>query len=133
MSRRALAPRRPIVATGRYICSKNSAFPARKTPQLIRWRSASCRLARALAPSPDILLLDEPTNHLDLPGIEWLERELAGMRAGIVLISHDRRLLERISRTTVWLYRGITRILNEGFKAFEPWRDAVLEQEAGEQ
>src|SRR5947208_15144290 len=55
-------------------------------------------LARALAPSPDVLLLDEPTNHLDLPGIEWLERELAGMRSGIVLVSHDRRLLERISR-----------------------------------
>jgi ABC transport system ATP-binding/permease protein len=90
-------------------------------------------LARALAPSPDILLLDEPTNHLDLPGIEWLERELAGMRSGIVLVSHDRRLLERISRTTIWLDRGVTRILNEGFKAFEPWRDAVLEQEAGEQ
>jgi ATP-binding cassette subfamily F protein uup len=77
-------------------------------------------LARALAPSPDILLLDEPTNHLDLPGIEWLERELEGMRSGIVLISHDRRLLERISRTTIWLDRGITRILNEGFNAFEP-------------
>src|SRR6266513_5170190 len=90
-------------------------------------------LARALAPSPDILLLDEPTNHLDLPGIEWLERELAGMRSGIVLISHDRRLLERISRTTIWLDRGMTRILNEGFKAFEPWRDAMLEHEAGEQ
>jgi ABC transport system ATP-binding/permease protein len=90
-------------------------------------------LARALAPAPDILLLDEPTNHLDLPGIEWLERELAGMRSGIVLISHDRRLLERISRVTTWLDRGITRTLNEGFKAFEPWRDAVLEQEAGEQ
>jgi ABC transport system ATP-binding/permease protein len=78
-------------------------------------------------------LLDEPTNHLDLPGIEWLERELAGMRSGIVLISHDRRLLERISRTTIWLDRGIIRSLNEGFKAFEPWRDAMLEQEAGEQ
>ncbi len=90
-------------------------------------------LARALAPSPDFLLLDEPTNHLDLPGIEWLERELAGMRSGIVLVSHDRRLLERISRTTIWLDRGVTRILNEGFKAFEPWRDAVLEQEAAEQ
>src|SRR6266850_3470209 len=90
-------------------------------------------LARALAPSPDILLLDEPTNHLDLPGIEWLERELVGMRSGIVLISHDRRLLERISRTTIWLDRGVTRILAQGFKAFEPWRDAVLEQEAGEQ
>jgi len=89
-------------------------------------------LARALAPLPDILLLDEPTNHLDLPGIEWLERELAGTRSGIVLISHDRRLLERISRTTIWLDYGITRTLNEGFKAFEPWRDAILEREASE-
>ena len=90
-------------------------------------------LARALAPSPDILLLDEPTNHLDLPGIEWLERELSGMRSGIVLISHDRRLLERLSRTTVWLDRGITRTLEEGFGAFEPWRDRVLEEEEEEQ
>jgi ATP-binding cassette subfamily F protein uup len=86
-------------------------------------------LARTLAPAPDILLLDEPTNHLDLPGIEWLERELFAMRAGIVVISHDRRLLERLSRTTVWLDRGITRVLDQGFSGFEPWRDAVLEQE----
>ena len=86
-------------------------------------------LARVLAPVPDILLLDEPTNHLDLPGIEWLERELAGMRSGIVVISHDRRLLERLSRATTWLDRGITRSLDRGFAAFEPWRDSVLEQE----
>jgi ATP-binding cassette subfamily F protein uup len=90
-------------------------------------------LARALAPLPDIVLLDEPTNHLDLPGIEWLEGELTQMRSSIVLISHDRRLLERISRTTIWLDRGITRTLDQGFKAFEPWRDAILEQEASEQ
>jgi ATP-binding cassette subfamily F protein uup len=86
-------------------------------------------LARVLAPEPDILLLDEPTNHLDLPGIEWLERELNGLRSGIVLISHDRRLLERLSRTTVWLDRGITRQLDAGFSGFEAWRDTVLEQE----
>ena len=86
-------------------------------------------LARVLAPEPDILLLDEPTNHLDLPGIEWLERELGGLRSGIVMISHDRRLLERISRATVWLDRGITRQLDQGFAGFEAWRDAVLEQE----
>ncbi len=90
-------------------------------------------LARALAPLPDVLLLDEPTNHLDLPGIEWLERELTTIRAGIVLISHDRRLLERLSRTTVWLDRGITRTLDEGFAAFEAWRDVILEQEDREQ
>jgi ATP-binding cassette subfamily F protein uup len=89
-------------------------------------------LARVLAPSPDILLLDEPTNHLDLPGIQWLEGELASMRSGIVVISHDRRLLERISRATVWLDRGITRSLDRGFAEFEPWRDAVLEQEETE-
>ncbi len=86
-------------------------------------------LARVLAPSPDILLLDEPTNHLDLPGIEWLERELAGMRSGLVLISHDRRLLERLSRVTVWLDRGVTRVLEKSFSHFEGWRDEVLEQE----
>ena len=90
-------------------------------------------LARALAPSPDILLLDEPTNHLDLPGIEWLERELAELRSGIVLISHDRRLLERFSRRTVWLDCGITRVLEQGFASFEGWRDAILEQEESEQ
>jgi ATP-binding cassette subfamily F protein uup len=86
-------------------------------------------LARVLAPEPDILLLDEPTNHLDLPGIEWLEQELAGLRSGIVVISHDRRLLERLSRSTVWLDRGITRVLDQGFAQFEAWRDQVLEQE----
>jgi ATP-binding cassette subfamily F protein uup len=89
-------------------------------------------LAAVLAPEPDILLLDEPTNHLDLPGIAWLEAELAGMRAGIVSISHDRRLLEAISRTTVWLDRGTTRTLDTGFGGFEAWRDAVLEQEETE-
>src|SRR3954451_11599502 len=71
-------------------------------------------LARVLAPEPDILLLDEPTNHLDLPGIEWLERELNGLRSGIVLISHDRRLLERLSRITVWLGPGITPAIRGG-------------------
>jgi ATP-binding cassette subfamily F protein uup len=86
-------------------------------------------LARVLAPEPDILLLDEPTNHLDLPGIEWLERELHRLRSGIVLISHDRRLLERLSRVTVWLDRGITRQLDAGFAEYEAWRDTVLEQE----
>ncbi len=89
-------------------------------------------LARVLAPEPDILLLDEPTNHLDLPGIEWLEAELARLRSGIVVISHDRRLLERISRSTVWLDRGVTRVLDQGFAHFEAWRDQVLEQEETE-
>ncbi|MBR0678110.1 ABC-F family ATP-binding cassette domain-containing protein, partial [Roseomonas alkaliterrae] len=86
-------------------------------------------LARALAPAPDILLLDEPTNHLDLPAIEWLEAELAAMNGALVLISHDRRFLEGLSRAMVWLDRGTTRRLERGFAHFESWRDQVLEEE----
>jgi len=86
-------------------------------------------LARALAPSPDILLLDEPTNHLDLPAIEWLEAELAALNRALVLISHDRRFLERLSRAMVWLDRGTTRRIEQGFAHFESWRDQVLEEE----
>ncbi|WP_029353926.1 ATP-binding cassette domain-containing protein [Bosea sp. 117] len=90
-------------------------------------------LARALAPEPDILLLDEPTNHLDLPAIEWLESEIASSRSALVLISHDRRFLEDLTRATVWLDRGRTRRMERGFKFFEEWRDQVLEEEEREQ
>jgi ATP-binding cassette subfamily F protein uup len=90
-------------------------------------------LARVLAPEPDILLLDEPTNHLDLPAIEWLESELSVSRSALVLISHDRRFLEKLSRATVWLDRGTTRRIERGFAAFEEWRDQVLEEEEREQ
>jgi ATP-binding cassette subfamily F protein uup len=89
-------------------------------------------LARALAPMPDILLLDEPTNHLDLPAIEWLEEELSSLKSALVLISHDRRFLEDLSRATVWLDRGNTRRLERSFKHFENWRDEVLTQEETE-
>ena len=89
-------------------------------------------LARVLAPRPDVLLLDEPTNHLDLPAIEWLQGELDSLRSAMVLISHDRRFLADLSRSTVWLDRGITRRIDRGFSAFEAWRDEVLEQEEKE-
>src|ERR1700761_4309723 len=100
-----------------------------KTGQVSGGEARRAALARVLAPSPDILLLDEPTNHLDLPAIEWLESELASMRSALVLISHDRRFLSNLSRSTLWLDRGATRLLNRGFAEFEAWRDEVLEQE----
>jgi ATP-binding cassette subfamily F protein uup len=90
-------------------------------------------LARVLAPAPDILLLDEPTNHLDLTTIEWLERELAQRRTALVLISHDRRFLETLSRSTIWIDRGKTRRIELGFGAFEAWRDEALAQEERDQ
>jgi ABC transport system ATP-binding/permease protein len=86
-------------------------------------------LVRTLAPMPEILLLDEPTNHLDLLAIEWLEKELAQTRSALVLISHDKRLLANLTRATIWLDRGATRRLEQGFAAFEAWRDLQLEEE----
>ena len=90
-------------------------------------------LARVMAPEPDILLLDEPTNHLDLSTIEWLEGELQRTKSALIMISHDRRFLERVSRATIWLDRGVTRKLEKGFAHFEEWRDKILEEEEKEQ
>ncbi|MVA96403.1 ATP-binding cassette domain-containing protein [Nitratireductor sp. CAU 1489] len=90
-------------------------------------------LARVLAPEPDILLLDEPTNHLDLSTIEWLEDELSRTTSAAVVISHDRRFLETVTRATVWLDRGAARRLDKGFAHFEAWRDTLLEEEEREQ
>ena len=97
--------------------------------QLSGGEARRAALAHVLAPDPDILLLDEPTNHLDLPAIEWLETTLAQQRAALVLISHDRRFLEALSRSTVWLDRGSTTRIDIGFAEFEAWRDRKLEEE----
>lgn len=97
--------------------------------QLSGGEARRAALARVLVAKPDILLLDEPTNHLDLTAIEWLETTLQASRSALLLISHDRRFLETLSRATVWLDRGKTRRLEQGFAAFEDWRDKVLEEE----
>jgi ATP-binding cassette subfamily F protein 3 len=63
-------------------------------------------LARALGGDPDLLLLDEPTNHLDVASIEWLERELASLDAGVMLVAHDRWFLEAVTGAVLELEAG---------------------------
>jgi ATP-binding cassette subfamily F protein 3 len=58
-------------------------------------------LARALLADADLLLLDEPTNHLDIDSVEWLEDFLVGYPKAFVLVTHDRRLLERVGSRVV--------------------------------
>jgi ABC transport system ATP-binding/permease protein len=113
----------------RYLLEQLGLTGAENPGELSGGEARRAALARVLASDPDILLLDEPTNHLDLPAIEWLERDLAGRRAAIVIISHDRRFLANLSRVTVWLDRGKTRRIERGFSDFEAWRDEVLAQE----
>lgn len=114
---------------GQFLLEKLGLTGSEDPAHLSGGEARRCALARVLAAEPDILFLDEPTNHLDLPAIEWLEAELAKTRSALVLVSHDRRFLETLSRTTVWLDRGVTRRLEEGFAKFESWRDTVLEQD----
>jgi ATP-binding cassette subfamily F protein 3 len=63
-------------------------------------------LARALGGDPDLLLLDEPTNHLDVESLEWLERELQSLDAGIVIVAHDRWFLEAVATAVLELEAG---------------------------
>lgn len=86
-------------------------------------------LARLMASEPQLMLLDEPTNHLDIEAIGWLEDELKQTRNAFVLISHDRRFLDVLTRATLWIDRGMVRRQERGFKEFEAWRDKTWEEE----
>lgn len=63
-------------------------------------------LARALVSEPNLLLLDEPTNHLDIDAIRWLEEMLLNFAGGLLFITHDRALLQRLATRIVELDRG---------------------------
>ena len=64
-------------------------------------------LARELVGGHDLLLLDEPTNHLDLAGIEWIESWLRELEGAVLIVSHDRRLLDNAVDSIVELERGV--------------------------
>ena len=63
-------------------------------------------LAKILLQRPDILLLDEPTNHLDIESIRWLERFIAAGSAALVLISHDRAIIDATTNRTLEMELG---------------------------
>ncbi len=86
-------------------------------------------LVRVLAEAPDLLLLDEPTNHLDISAIEWLENWLDRSRCALVVISHDRTFLTRLTKNCLWLDRGTLRRAEVGFGGFDAWSDAVAAEE----
>ncbi len=75
-------------------------------------------LARALVAETDLLILDEPTNHLDIDAIAWLEDRLAEHRGGLVLVTHDRHFLDRITTRVLELDRGHGYVHEGGYGAY---------------
>lgn len=86
-------------------------------------------LARALVLEPDVLLLDEPTNHLDLEIIQWLEEYLQTYQGALLVISHDRKFLEKISNKVFWLRAGQIKVNQQGYKDFDEWAQQIIEHE----
>lgn len=84
-------------------------------------------LARALLADADLLLLDEPTNHLDIDSVEWLESFLMDYPRSFLLVTHDRRLLERVGRRVVAVENETVSLQGGDFATYQRESAARLE------
>lgn len=89
------------------VLSRLELSAERKLSELSGGWQRRVALAKALVASPDLLLLDEPTNHLDISAIQWLEEKLLEFNGGLLFITHDRSLLQRLATRIIELDRGI--------------------------
>jgi ATP-binding cassette, subfamily F, member 3 len=85
----------------------DESLQGRDPRQLSGGQKRRVELAKLLIADADLLLIDEPTNHLDLASIEWLEEFMAGVRSTFVLVSHDRRFLDRVCTSVLELGHGV--------------------------
>ena len=87
-------------------------------------------LAQAWVQKPDILLLDEPTNHLDIEAIEWMENLLGNFAGSLIVVTHDRRFLDRVATRIIELDRGHLRSYPGSFSAYSEKKAQELAVEA---
>ncbi len=90
-------------------------------------------LARALVTPADLLVLDEPTNHLDIDAISWLEDRIVEFTGGLVLVTHDRHFLDRVTNVVLELDRGRGHVHVGGYDAYLEGRALREEQAAREE
>jgi ATP-binding cassette subfamily F protein 3 len=85
----------------------DESLQGRDPHQLSGGQKRRVELSKLLLADADLLLIDEPTNHLDLASIEWLEGFMAEVRSTFVLVSHDRRFLDRVCSSVLELGHGV--------------------------
>jgi len=86
-------------------------------------------LGRVLASDADLLLLDEPSNHLDIPTIEWLEKWLTTQRASVIMITHDRKLADKVATEIAELDRGTLRLFPGNFEKYLEKKALLIQEE----
>ena len=92
------------------------------------WRMR-IELAKILLQKNDILLLDEPTNHLDIDSIIWLENFLAQFKGAILMVSHDKMFLDRVTNRTIEISLGRIYDYNKPYTQFLELREEIREQQ----
>ncbi len=92
------------------------------------WRMR-IELAKILLQAPDVLLLDEPTNHLDIDSIQWLEQFLATNGSAVMLVSHDRAFLDRVTNRTIEIVLGSIHDYRVNFSTYVELRKERREQQ----
>lgn len=92
------------------------------------WRMR-IEIAKLLLQKPDVLLLDEPTNHLDIDSIQWLENFLKNRNGALVLVSHDRAFIDRVTNRTIEISLGKIYDYQVNYSHFVELRKERLEQQ----
>ena len=91
-------------------------------------------LARLFSEAHDVVILDEPTNHLDLNAISWLENQITSFRGAVILVSHDRFLLDQVTTRMIEIDRGVTYVHAGGYsKLLEAQAEREAQAQSAEQ
>ncbi|MGJ0184509.1 ABC-F family ATP-binding cassette domain-containing protein [Corynebacterium glyciniphilum] len=90
---------------------------------------ARLALAVALSSKPELLLLDEPTNDLDHTALDWLSRQMAGHRGSLVIVSHDRELLDTVAKDIIGVDGGSLRRYGLGYQGYLRARESERQRQ----